>query len=142
MIPSQIQIEAVQKRKKNRRQRLRLSTQSALLLSLISVILGAWHSMNTQDWSWFARAGSVVVIIGVLLTSSQIIENNRRLKKRRGYTDDNFHRDFADNIKQSSLKNSSVNEEDLWISGLHGLYLLVSGTLIWGFGDLLGLLFN
>ena len=83
-----------------------------------------------------------MVVIGVLLTSSQIIENNRRLKKRHGHTDGNFHRDFADELKQSSLEKKPLDEEDLWISGLHGLYLLVSGTLIWGFGDLLNALYK
>ena len=130
-----------QKQRKPRRQRVHMSTRNALLLSLVCILLGIWHSLNTQDWSWLARSGSVIVIIGILLTSSQIIENSRRLKKRRHYEENNFHRDFASDLKQSSIENRYAYEEDIWVSGLHGLYLLIAGTLIWGFGDLLGGLF-
>ena len=140
---SPIRIEhSPEKPRKTRRQRVNLSTRNALLLSFISVLFGGWYSLSTHDWSWFARSGSVVVIIGILLTSSQIIENSRRLKKRRHYNEDNFHRDFANDYPAPSSKHHQIYEEDIWVSGLHGLYLLVAGTLIWGFGDLLGILIH
>ncbi len=142
MIPSQNPNESHHRPRKSRLHGARLSSTHALLLSLFCITTAVWHSLNTHDWSWFARSGAIVVVIGVLLTSSQIIENNRRLKKRRGYSDDNFHRDFADDLKHRSLDKHPLSEEDLWVSGMHGLYLLISGTLIWGFGDLLGLIFG
>jgi len=74
-----------------------------------------------------------------MLTSHQIIENSRRLK-RRGQHGSNFKHDFADDYEQNKLEHASVLEEDIWHNGLRGLYLLVSGTLIWGFGDLPGTL--
>ena len=115
-----------------------LSTRKAMLLSALVAAAGIWFSLSTMDWSWFARSGSLVVIIGIFLTSSQIIENSRKLKHRRAYHDHNFNRDFADDIKQHTLERSRSLDEDSWENGLRGLYLLVTGTLIWGFGDLIG----
>ena len=120
--------------------RLHLTTRKALLLSMTVIFIGIWLSLNTLDWNWFARSGSLVVIIGILLTSSQVIENSRKLKMRRTRHDYNFNRDFAEDIKKHTLERSRSLDEDIWENGVRGLYLLVLGTLIWGFGDLVGLL--
>lgn len=121
------------------KRRVLLSTRVAMLLSTVVTATGIWISLNTLDWSWFARSGSLVVIIGIFLTSSQIIENSRKLKNRRAYHDHNFKRDFAEDLKQHTLERSRSLDEDIWASGLRGLYLLVTGTLIWGFGDLVSM---
>jgi len=118
-----------------------LSTRKALLLSATVFILGVWLSFDQNDWSWFARSGSMIVVIGIFLTSSQIIENSRRLKIRRNHHYHNFHRDFAEDIKRGTLERSRGLDEDTWENGLRGFYLLVVGTLVWGFGDLAGYLF-
>lgn len=123
-------------RKKVRNPGLHLSTRKALLLSAIVIAGGIWFSLKLMDWSWFSRSGSLIVIIGILLTSSQIIENSHKLKMRRSRHEHNFNRDFADDIKKQTLERSRSLDEDIWENGLRGLYLLISGTLIWGFGDL------
>lgn len=125
--------------KKMRKPSLHLSTRKALLLSFVVIAGGIWFSLNLMDWSWFSRSGSLIVIIGVFLTSSQIIENSRKLRMRRSHHDHNFNRDFADDLKKNTLDRSRSLDEDTWENGLRGLYLLVSGTLIWGFGDLVGI---
>jgi hypothetical protein len=117
-----------------------LSTRKALLLSAAVIIIGVWFSIDRDDWSWFARSGSIIVVIGIFLTSSQIIENSHRLKMRRSHREHNFHRDFAEDIKRGTLERSRILDEDIWENGLRGFYLLVIGTLIWGFGDLAGYL--
>jgi len=117
---------------------LHLSTRKALLLSVVVFAGGIWLSLKLVDWSWFSRSGSLIVIIGILLTSSQIIENSRKLKTRRSHHDHNFKRDFAEDIKKHNLERSRHLDENIWENGLRGLYLLVAGTLIWGFGDLIG----
>lgn len=118
-----------------------LSTRKALLLSATVIVVGVWLSFDQNDWSWFARSGSMIVVIGIFLTSSQIIENSRRLKIRRNHHYHNFHRDFAEDIKRGTLERSRGLDEDTWENGLRGFYLLVVGTLVWGFGDLAGYLF-
>ncbi len=118
-----------------------LSTRKALLLSTTVIIFGVWLSIDQNDWSWFARSGSMIVVIGIFLTSSQIIENSRRLKLRRSHHEQNFHRDFAEDVKRGTLDRSRGLDENIWENGLRGFYLLVVGTLVWGFGDLAGYLF-
>ena len=121
------------------RKHLLLSTRKALLLSFIMLSGGIILSLHLYDWNWFSRSGCLIVVIGIFLTSSQIIENSRRLKSRRSYKEHNFHRDFADNLKQQALERSRRLEEDIWENGLRGFYLLIVGTLVWGLGDLVGL---
>ncbi len=121
---------------------LHLSTRKALLFSVIVIAGGIWFSLKLADWSWFSRSGSLIVVVGILLTSSQVIENSRKLKMRRSHHDHNFNRDFAGDIKKQALERSRSLDEDIWKNGLRGLYLLVLGTLIWGFGDLLGALLH
>jgi hypothetical protein len=118
-----------------------LSTRKALLLSSLVFIFAIWLSIDQDDWSWFARSGSMIVVIGIFLTSSQIIENSRRLRIRRSRHEQNFHRDYADEIKRGTLDRSRSLDEDIWENGLRGFYLLIVGTLVWGFGDLAGHLF-
>lgn len=127
------------RRKMLRKSDLHLSTRKALLLSVIVLTGGIWFSLKLMDWNWFSRSGSLIVIIGIFLTSSQVIENSRRLKMRRSQHEHNFNRDFADDLKNNTLDRSRSLDEDIWQNGLRGLYLLVSGTLIWGFGDLIGI---
>jgi hypothetical protein len=102
---------------------------------MLCLAAGIWLSRLSADWQWFARSGSLLVIIGMVLTSCQSIENNRHLRSRRVHNDDNFHRDFADSVERRRF--NQLDAEDIWAHGLRGLYLLVIGTLVWGFGDLL-----
>lgn len=122
--------------------RFPLTTKKALFLSLIVSAFSIWLSLRLQDWTWFARSGSLIVIIGIFLTSTQIIENSRRLHTRKQHHENNFSRDYASDIKNNTLENSRHRDEDVWESGLKGLYLLIVGTIIWGYGDLLGVFFS
>lgn len=105
------------------------------------VVAGAVVSFSRHDWQWFSRAGALVVVIGIVLTSSQIIEDNRRLRRKRQRLDRSgnvVNRDWAaDDVR---LAHSRRHDEHLFENERSGLYMLVAGTLIWGFGDLLGLL--
>jgi hypothetical protein len=137
--------ETVIRRALNKRPALKkhviLSTRKAIMMSAIVFVSGVWLSIDRNDWSWFARSGSMIVVFGIFLTSSQIIENSRKLKIRRSYHEHNFNRDFAEDIKRGTLERSRGLDEDIWENGLRGFYLLVVGTLVWGFGDLAGYLF-
>lgn len=103
---------------------------------------GLVMSTATGEWEWFARSGSAVVAIGILLTSSQIRQHMRRLRALRGQLMAQSQRDWAsDEDKRALLRAASV-QESIWEGEGHGLYMLIVGTLIWGFGDLLGSVFG
>ncbi|RKZ90789.1 MAG: hypothetical protein DRQ43_10865 [Gammaproteobacteria bacterium] len=109
-------------------------------LSAFILSLSLYLSYSNQDWQWFSRSGSLIVILGIYLTSSQIIENSHRLGERRGtHNDGNFQRDWANDKQEKISHHSRTHDEDAWVMGKCGFNLLIIGTLIWGFGDLIAL---
>lgn len=106
----------------------------AYIVALLTLVLGAVLSINLDDWQWFARSGSLVVVNGIILTSHQIIEHVGRLNRRQSRWESQFHHDWADDDKQNLI----YRDEHLWATEKYGLYMLILGTLVWGFGDLLG----
>jgi hypothetical protein len=57
-------------------------------------------------------ARALVIITGIFMTSSQIIENSRRLKLHRMWRGQNSYRDYAEDFKKDSLKRSRDLDED------------------------------
>ena len=122
---------------------------TAWTLTACSLGIGLTASLASGDWNWFSRAGSAVVALGIVLTSHQILEHNRRLLERQRresarYPATGHHsvyaHDWADENSIRRLIRARSEQEDLWRSEFSGFHMLVGGTLIWGFGDLLGLL--
>lgn len=113
------------------------------LLSTVILLCSFYISYLNQDWQWFSRSGSLIVILGIYLTSSQIIENSRRLNQRyRGaQLYGNFQRDWAGDKQEKILYHARNHEEETWVMGKCGFNLLILGTFTWGFGDLIALLF-
>jgi len=106
----------------------------AYIVALLTLLFGVVFSLNLHDWSWFSRSGSLVVVNGIILTSHQIIEHVGRLNRRRSRWESQFNHDWADDDKQNLI----YRDEHLWATEKYGLYMLIIGTLVWGFGDLLG----
>ena len=130
------------------------STSRSYLLAWLTFLAGIALSMTLDDWSWFARSGAAVVAIGIVLTSNQIFEHHNKLEQHRrarrdekGKSDrgtkyvSQQHQDWANKNSIRQLIRSRSHEEEVWRSEFSGFYMLVTGTLVWGFGDLLGLLF-
>jgi hypothetical protein len=119
---------------------MRIRDLPAQLLALLSLVAGIGMSLKSGDWTWFARAGAAVVAIGIVLTSRQILEHNRRLLEyqRRQAQGPRSHLDWANENSIRQLIRARTSEEDHWRSEFSGFYMLVGGTLVWGFGDLVG----
>lgn len=103
------------------------------MAAIVALTLGALLSMRTNDWTWLSRAGSLVVIIGIVLTSHQIIEHMRNLSRNQ-QRDLKFNRDWATEDKQQFIHE---DRQVTWMSEKYGLYMLIIGTFVWGFGDLI-----
>jgi phosphopantothenate synthetase len=112
-------------------------TIRAYTIALLTLVLGIALSINQNDWSWFARSGSLIVVNGILLTSHHIIEHMQQLKQHQANHHKQVYRDWANEKKNSLLKESA---ECLWTNEKYGLYMLVLGTVVWGFGDIFNLL--
>ncbi|MCP3850503.1 MAG: hypothetical protein GY694_09735 [Gammaproteobacteria bacterium] len=121
-----------------KKKNLKRQTFVIYLLSAFIVFFSLSISYIANDWQWFSRSGSFIVILGIYLTSSQIIENSHRLGLRRGiYKDGNFQRDWANDKHEKRFHHEREHEEETWVMGKCGFNLLIIGTFIWGFGDLL-----
>jgi len=115
--------------------RNRKFTLKAYTVASITLLVGAFLSINLNDWQWFSRCGSLVVVIGIILTSQQIIQHIHNLDRNRGSV--GVQRDWADADKRRLI---SEDSEQQWLSEKYGLYMLIIGTLVWGFGDLINLM--
>lgn len=127
-------------------------------------VAGVWLSLSYEDWSIFARFGSVVVVIALLLAVYDHFSWARSLSTLslaliNEQVDDIFVKDIRE-----ALENHGIEKSESEISYLaeqkskayHELFpyrfshhlkslfqrneLLIGvyGTLVWGFGDLIG----
>jgi ABC-type phosphate transport system permease subunit len=108
-------------------------TLKAYTAALLTLLLGVVLSLELGDWGWFSRCGSLVVINGIILTSHQIIEHMQHLSREQR-RDAMVNRDWAAEDKHHFLHD---DHELRWRSEKYGLYMLIIGTLVWGFGDLI-----
>ena len=111
-------------------------TIKAYLIALLTLALGIMLSMKKNDWSWLSRSGSLIVINGIILTSHQIIEHMQILKQRQINFGSQFNRDWAQQHKKQIVQS---DDEVTWKLEKYGLYMLIFGTVVWGFGDLINL---
>ena len=121
--------------------RRKRNTLKAYSIASIILLAGCFVSIHFSDWSWFSRCGSLVVVIGIILTSSQILDHIRLLKLRELNLSGDFNRDWASEERKQALLESRFNEEATWTNERSGFLMLIAGTLIWGFGDLIESLF-
>lgn len=91
---------------------VRLSNRVAIsfVLSIMILIVFYLISNSFNDWTWFARSGALLVSIGVVTASYDIKGQMEKSK-----VPDAF-------ISQAIILEASI---------------VVIGTLVWGFGDLL-----
>ena len=123
-------------------------TLQAYALTALCMLVGLLASIETGDWTWFSRSGAAVVAVGIVLTSHQIFEPNRHLReydnllRKSAQSHGNYSHDWADENSIRELIRSRSREEDRWRREFNGFYMLVTGTLVWGFGDLIERLFR
>ena len=90
-------------------------------------IAGAWCVVSfgisccSHDWLWFSRSGSFLTFVSVILAARKVI------------------RDAAGRVAAADEKIEAMRDKDAsdW-----AFAFLAVGTLIWGYGDLLKLIFT
>lgn len=99
-------------------------------------------SLLENNWQWLSRSGSLVVVIGIMLTSTQILDELHLMRQRRMHSDRN-HDSWSshDWVAEAESHKKLRHGEEEFSGRSQGLYLLVLGTLIWGFGDIIGRFF-
>ena len=86
----------------------------SITICLVVAVVFAWISFVTTDWMWFARSGSVIVILAIVT-------------------------EYLPTLREGNVQNTKfwAQQED-HSSTRVAAYIVMSGTAIWGFGDLLG----
>ena len=79
-----------------------------------------------DNWKWFSRSGSVLIMMGSLLAFRNII----RLTREERIAIRNM------NIIQKFTSSEKINQEKDSSATIIGVILMVLGTLIWAYGDL------
>ena len=108
----------------------------ATTVGLVSFI----YSISSEDFSWVSRAGSIITIFGVLLTLKHHILSESRdihsiVMEKRHYA--KWAPKEEDEEYQKDIESSRIIMRDEYM----GVALTVFGTVIWGYGDLLGKFF-
>lgn len=137
--------------------KLHMKSYIALMWFLVLVILMVGVVLTRQQflgYEWFSRSGSVVVILGVLSGFGGIIQERilhsqlafqhrlmllktrkklRSIKATAEYMDEEI-----EDLNQQFIKRTESLEQSLKVkAGVLELSILLLGTLIWGFGDIL-----
>lgn len=117
--------------------KIRKFTQKSYVAAVITLLVGVFVSVRMHDWNWLSRSGSLIVVIGIILTSNQILLHMHHLDQARRHHESNFNKDWA---RAQKSENLFLDKHHQWRNEKYGFYMLIVGTLVWGFGDLLNLL--
>jgi len=124
----------------------------AVLIACLGAALSYVEFLN--DSEWLSRSGSVIVVLGILYTILEYYENQDDHKTLRRqapnlYADIKYEHKHLEEKKVKIWKKNAEELEDDFKNGLekttmkHEGILLMTGTFIWGFGDLpFKLIFN
>ncbi|WP_137180291.1 hypothetical protein [Roseomonas sp. AR75] len=114
---------------------LRHVVRGFLAVSLACVAGFAWLSAATGDWVWFARSGAVLTALGLVLASRKILIARADLL---ALLADMERADGTERTARLESFKRLQRDLDRQVMEKAGFGLLVVGTLIWGFGDLIG----
>jgi hypothetical protein len=114
---------------------LRRVVRGFLLASVASMAGGIWLSVATGDWMWFARSGAVLTALGLVLASRKVLIARADLV---ALLADMERTDGAERTARLESFKRLQRDLDRQVMEKAGFGLLILGTLVWGFGDLIG----
>jgi hypothetical protein len=114
---------------------LRRVVRFFLALAFVAVGASLWLSVATADWTWFARSGAILTALGLVLASRKILIARADLVAL--LADMESADGTARTVRLESFKRLQ-RDLDRQVMEKAGFGLLIVGTLIWGYGDLLG----
>jgi hypothetical protein len=114
---------------------LRRVVRLFMLAAAVSLAAGIWLSAATDDWTWFARSGAILTALWLVLASRKILIARADLL---ALLADMERVDGAERTARLDSFKRLQRDLDRQVMEKAGFGLLVLGTVVWGFGDLLG----
>lgn len=103
--------------------------------SALTVIVFVGLSIATGDWTWFARSGAVLTALGLVLASRKVLIARADLL---ALLSDMERVDGGQRTARLESFKRLQRDIDRQVVEKAGFALLVIGTVVWGFGDLIG----
>ncbi len=105
-----------------------LESKSVIILfAACMAVAGIALSVVHSEWLWFSRFGSLITVAGLLLISSPSFLASDTPAVSLVKIDDSYERE-AINRKQRKVGSETFT----------GIIISIMGTVVWGFGDLIG----
>lgn len=127
--------------------RFLVSSTLLILLTVVVVAGSVYADWGQSNWLWFQRSGSVMALVGAILGFRSFVRlgktgvggaNPVLLRGTVESIDDSGPvqrvRLAYDEETKETLRQSALDRD----AGAIGAVLLVLGTVVWGYGDLLG----
>jgi hypothetical protein len=121
-----------------------------VIFSMLTVVLSIHADLGQSSWAWFQRSGAVVTLVGALLGYRSIVRLGRHgvggasMHVAMGKivsVDDSGPIQTA-KVEYDEATTERFRQDDLdKMAGYLGAWMIVLGTAIWAYGDLLGKIF-
>ena len=119
------------------------NNSAMIILAIISLLIGFIYSLIIRDFAAFQRSGALLVAIGIILLSRTFIVGRDLLINVRS-SDTPYNINGPDHYMYQNLPIPEYVNNDIesrkaigWIGPL----ISSIGTIVWGYGDLLNLIF-
>jgi len=110
-----------------------------LLLLMLTPALGAFVSLQNNDWTWFARYGSILVAQSVAIFGLAYCNDGKNVLSdmvEQMTPPEQLSEELQKGLFEGKL--SRLRQAFIWYVVAAGGAVI--GTLIWGFGDLVSML--
>ena len=97
-----------------------------IIVTIVCLVLNIILSTKTNNWHWFARSGALIVIIGGIFSFRSTLRLTKKERIRRRNM----------NIIERFTNIEKNNQEKDSIAIMIGVFMIVIGTIIWAYGDL------